>query len=78
MKRVRELRDKIHALGVTCVFDEPQFDRRLVATIVEGTPVRTGTLDPLGAGVENGPGLYSALLRNMAASFRDCLTPAGG
>ena len=78
VKRVRELRDKIHALDVTCVFDEPQFDRRLVATIVEGTPVRTGTLDPLGAGVENGPGLYSALLRNMAASFRDCLTPAGG
>ena len=78
VKRIRELRDKIHALGVACVFDEPQFDRRLVATIVEGTPVRTGTLDPLGTGIENGPGLYSALLRNMAASFRDCLTPAGG
>ena len=78
VRRIRELREKIHALDVTCVFDEPQFDQRLVATIVEGTPVRTGTLDPLGAGVENGPGLYSALLRNMAVSFRDCLAPAGG
>ena len=75
VKRIRELRDKIHALDVTCVFDEPQFDRRLVATIIEGTPVRSGTLDPLGAGVENGPELYFSVLRNMAASFRDCLAP---
>ena len=75
VKRIRELRDKIHALDVTCVFDEPQFDRRLVDTIIEGTPVRSGTLDPLGAGVENGPDLYFSVLGNMAASFRDCLAP---
>ena len=76
VRRIRELRDKIHAHDVTCVFDEPQFDRRLIATIIEGTPVRSGTLDPLGADVENGPGLYFAVLANMAASFRDCLAPA--
>ena len=75
VRRIRELRDKIHALDVTCVFDEPQFDQRLIATIVEGTPVRSGTLDPLGAGVENGPDLYFTVLRDMAASFRDCLVP---
>ena len=75
VKRIRKLRDKIHALDVTCVFDEPQFDRRLVDTIIEGTPVRSGTLDPLGAGVENGPDLYFSVLGNMAASFRDCLAP---
>ncbi|MCY4452656.1 MAG: zinc ABC transporter substrate-binding protein [Immundisolibacterales bacterium] len=75
VRRIRELRDKIRALDVTCVFDEPQFDQRLIATIVEGTPVRTGTLDPLGAGVENGPDLYFTVLRDMAASFRDCLAP---
>ena len=73
VKRIRELRDKIRALDVTCVFDEPQFDRRLIATIIEGTPVRSGTLDPLGADVENGPDLYFSVLGNMAASFRDCL-----
>ena len=77
VKRIRELREKIHALGVTCVFDEPQFDQRLIATIVEGTPVRTGTLDPLGADVEDGADLYFTVLGNMAASFRDCLAPAG-
>jgi len=77
VRRIRELRDKIHALDVACVFDEPQFDQRLIATVVEGTPVRSGTLDPLGADVENGADLYFAVLGNMAASFRDCLAPAG-
>ena len=75
VRRIRELRDKIHALDVTCVFDEPQFDQRLIATIIEGTPVRSGTLDPLGADVENGPELYFSVLRNMATSFRECLAP---
>lgn len=75
VRRIRELREKIRELGVTRVFDEPQFDRRLVATIIEGTPVRSGTLDPLGAEVEDGPELYFTVLRNMAESFRDCLAP---
>ena len=75
VRRIRELRDRIRTLDVTCVFDEPQFDQRLIATIVEGTPVRSGTLDPLGADVENGPDLYFTVLANMAASFRDCLAP---
>ena len=78
VRRIRELRARVQELGVTCVFDEPQFDRRLVATIIEGAAVRSGTLDPLGADVENGPGLYFAVLRNMASSFRDCLAPGDG
>lgn len=77
VRRIRELRAKIHTLDVTCVFDEPQFDQRLIATIVEGTPVRSGTLDPLGADVDDGPDLYFMVLGKMAASFRDCLAPAG-
>ena len=63
---------------MVCVFDEPQFDQRLVSTIVEGTPVRAGTLDPLGATIEDGPELYFTLLREMAKAFRECLAPAGG
>ena len=78
VRRIRELRDKVRQLGVTCVFSEPHFDQRLVATIVEGTEIRSGTVDPLGVDVESGPELYFAVLRNMAASFRDCLAPAAG
>ena len=72
-RRILELRDKVRELAVTCVFAEPQFEPRLVNTIIEGTLARAGTIDPLGSIIESGPELYFTLLRNMAASFKDCL-----
>ena len=78
VRRMFELRDRVQSLGVACVFDEPQFDRRLVQTVIEGSEVRAGTVDPLGAAIEDGPGLYVTLLRNMAASFKACLVPGDG
>jgi zinc transport system substrate-binding protein len=71
--RVAAIRDRIREAGVACVFAEPQFEPRLIATVTEGTDARTGTLDPLGAGLEPGPGLYPELLRGLAAGFADCL-----
>ena len=47
-RRISELRDKVQDLGVVCVFDEPQFDKRLVRTVIEGSDVRAATVDPLG------------------------------
>ena len=78
VRRIRELREKVRQLGVACVLSEPHFDQRLVATIIEGTAIRSGTVDPLGVDVESGPELYFVMLRNLAASFRDCLAPAEG
>ena len=77
-RRISELRDKVQELGVVCVFDEPQFDKRLVRTVIEGSNVRVGTVDPLGATIEDGPELYFTLLGNMAAAFKDCLAPDEG
>ncbi len=77
-RRISELRDKLQDLGVVCVFDEPQFDKRLVRTVIEGSDVKAGTVDPIGATIENGPELYFTLLRNMATAFKDCLAPADG
>lgn len=75
-KRVKELRKKIKQTQVACVFAEPQFEPKLVATVIEGTSAKSGVLDPLGVGLENGPGLYFKLIRNMAASFKNCLSKA--
>ena len=74
-RRISELRDKVQDLGVVCVFDEPQFDERLVRTVIEGSDVRAATVDPLGAAIEDGPELYFTLLTNMASAFTDCLAP---
>ena len=73
-ERVSELRKKISDLSATCVFSEPQFEPKLVGTLVEGTGARTGVLDPLGASLTKGPDLYFQLLRNMASSLKKCLS----
>jgi zinc transport system substrate-binding protein len=72
-KRVSELQEKVKSLDATCVFSEPQFEPKLVTTITENTTARTGVLDPLGASIESGPGLYFTLIRTMAHSLKDCL-----
>ena len=69
--RVRELRELMRAEDVACAFAEPQFEPRLLATLTEGTDVRTATLDPLGAGLAPGPSLYPELLTNLADKPRD-------
>lgn len=76
-ERVRRMRARIVEGGVACVFIEPQFPAAIAETLVEGTGARIGRLDPLGAEIAPGPGLYSRLLASMAASFLECLAPAG-
>ena len=78
VRRIRELREKVRQLGVTCVLSEPHFDPRLVNTVIEGTAIRSGTVDPLGVDVDSGPELYFTVLRDMAAAFRECLAPGTG
>ena len=75
-KRLSEIREKVADAGAVCVFSEPQFEPALVDTVVEGTPARTGVLDPLGAEIEPGPAAYETLLRNLANDLRTCLRPS--
>ncbi len=63
----------ITGLGVRCVFAEPQFEPRIVRTVIEGTPARAGFLDPLGAAVPAGPGAYAAVMNGIADSLLACL-----
>ncbi len=77
-ERISELQEKIRRLGPTCVFSEPQFEPRLVATVTENTNVGTGVLDPLGASIDKGPDLYVTLIRTMAGALKECLSRSDG
>jgi zinc transport system substrate-binding protein len=66
----------VQELGAACVFAEPQFEPKLVSTVIEGTNARSGTLDPLGAELEDGAELYFQLIRNMSTSIKTCLSEA--
>ena len=72
-ERIRTIQEKVKSLDATCVFSEPQFEPKLVDTIIQGTTARSGVLDPLGATIEDGPELYFTLIRNMAKSLKECL-----
>jgi zinc transport system substrate-binding protein len=73
-RRLAALREEIEAGGAVCVFAEPQFEPKLVHALVEGTEVKSASLDPLGADLEAGPEAYFALLRRLATTLRDCLS----
>ncbi|SHJ09322.1 zinc transport system substrate-binding protein [Malonomonas rubra DSM 5091] len=66
VKRLLAMREKIKTLEARCVFSEPQFEPKLVATITEGSNARTGQLDPVGTDLVVGPELYFQLLRALA------------
>jgi zinc transport system substrate-binding protein len=73
-KRVKELREKIKSLNATCVFSEPQFEPKLIATVIESTSASIGVLDPLGVSIKAGPEMYFTLIRNMSKSLKNCLS----
>lgn len=71
--RLRALREALHARRARCVFSEPQFPPRLLAALVEGSQIETAELDPLGASLEPGPGLYFELLEKLGDGLVRCL-----
>ena len=71
-QRLREVRNKIKSSGATCVFAEPQFESKLVDTVIEGSDARKYLLDPLGTDIAKGPTLYFTLIRNLADVMSEC------
>ncbi len=72
-RRIKEVREKITELGARAVFSEPQFQSRIVATVLEGTEAKAGVLDPLGADLAEGPEAYFSLIRAMGTSILGAL-----
>lgn len=72
-KRIADLRQKVKDSGAVCIFREPQFSDKLSLVVAEGTEAKIGTLDPIGANLTPGPGLYSALLKDIADGMGACL-----
>jgi zinc transport system substrate-binding protein len=72
-KRLREVRRKIADVKAACVFREPQFDGKMVQTVIEGTGAREGMLDPIGASITPGAGAYQQLLQDLSKNLKACL-----
>ena len=75
-KRVAEIERQVTSLGARCVFAEPQFNPKLVDVVARGGKAKAAVLDPLGSTIKDGPDLYFTLMRSMASSMKDCLSPS--
>ncbi|AHK44600.1 MULTISPECIES: zinc ABC transporter substrate-binding protein ZnuA [Ensifer] len=74
--RLSQIHAKIKELGATCVFAEPQFEPKLINVVIEGTPAKSGTLDPEAATLDAGPDLYFQLMEGIGTSLKTCLASA--
>jgi zinc transport system substrate-binding protein len=71
--RLTEIRAAIRDLGAPCVFAEPQFPEAHAQLVMEGTGAKLAVLDPMGATLTPGAGLYPAMMRRMADAMVGCL-----
>ncbi|MCG8427006.1 MAG: zinc ABC transporter substrate-binding protein, partial [Chromatiales bacterium] len=73
-RRIHQLRSKIEQLNARCVFSEPQFQPKLVKTLIDGTDARSGVLDPLGSTLKADSDAYFKLMENLANELVSCLS----
>jgi len=71
-EQLSEIREVIEHEKVNCLFSEPQFNPAIIKSIAKDTKIKTGVLDPLGATLDKGKGMYPELLQSMYASFKGC------
>lgn len=72
-KRLLEIKKTLKQNNIYCLFNEPQFSSRLTKKLLEGTTVKTGVLDPVGADIPAGVNMHEKLLTNLADNLQKCL-----
>lgn len=73
LERLKHLQNNMINHKTACVFSEPQFKPKIVETLVEGTNIKTGVIDPLGDKTSHCAKGYFTLLENIAKSLEECL-----
>ena len=74
-RRIQELRERIAADDIVCLFTEPQFRPGIAQTLVEGQNTRLGELDPLGSNIPANADAWFLLLQQLADDLATCLSP---
>ncbi len=70
---LHHIRTQLVEQKAACVFAEPQFRPAVINAVVKGTPVRIGTLDPLGSGIALGKDSYIDFLLQLTNQYVSCL-----
>ena len=73
VRRLKKVQTMIKRNEVLCIFGEPQYSKKIIEVLIEGTSVKKGILDPIGADLSPGPELYFDLMKNLSISLKSCL-----
>ena len=74
-KQLLSSRKNLTDNNIACLFGT-HLERKQMAIIAEGIPIKTDVLYPLGANLSVGESMYFELMRQMARTFADCLSAA--
>lgn len=72
---IAELREMAQGGEVVCVLLDPEVSASWGDVLVEGTDVKIGQIDPIGAEIPLGVGFYSVLISQLADQISGCLKP---
>ncbi|GJM01904.1 MAG: zinc ABC transporter substrate-binding protein [Rhodomicrobium sp.] len=69
----RDLRRMLKTGAIACVFSEPQYNTKIITSLIEGTDAKLAELDPIGAELETGADSYEKMMRQLINEISDCL-----
>lgn len=75
IKTLQGIREQLNQGHVACVFSEPEFPPTLVESVLKGTQIPRGELDPLATDIPLQADGYAVFIRDMTERFVRCLTP---
>lgn len=72
VQRIQQIQALLKAEKVSCIFSEPQFNYKIIDSLIAGTKVHKGQLDPLGQDKDIGPQGYFVLMDDLVQNFVTC------
>jgi len=73
-RRLSEIRHRIEANQIVCLFSQPQFNNEIVRMLIKDTRVKSASQDNLGGEFPPGPELYFDMMRQLAKNLNACLS----
>ncbi|WP_420812211.1 zinc ABC transporter substrate-binding protein ZnuA [Photobacterium salinisoli] len=72
-KTLIAIRNTLKKSQVNCIFREPQFSPAVINSVINGSDIKIGTLDPMATDIAPGQGGYVRFLQELGRSFTECL-----
>ncbi|QUJ68378.1 zinc ABC transporter substrate-binding protein ZnuA [Photobacterium sp. GJ3] len=72
-KTLIQIRKTLKESQVQCIFREPQFSPAVINSVIHGSDITIGTLDPMATDIAMEQGGYVLFLQELGRSFTECL-----